>query len=144
MRAAFDAVANITGIGPGPHLALTFHALPGNKTTLFSIPLLSRAGFDFILTDSYTSIMSLGDDCFRLRRQHPPDPDDDTSHGSGFWYIDLSVSPDGSVTIANDRVPTQTALDTIDNIRHRISHPTNANAIHAAHEPTTPPALQRL
>ena len=74
MRAAFDATTNVTGIGPEPHLALTFHALPGNKTTLFSIPLLTDAGFDFILTNSYTSIMLFDSDCFRLRRQHPPTP----------------------------------------------------------------------
>ena len=82
-------------------LSVTFDALPGNDSILFSIPLLSADGFSFLLTDQAPSLMETpAGTIFVLRRQHPPDAIH--PHGSGFWHIDVSLSHTGIATLSND------------------------------------------
>ena len=82
-------------------LSVTFDALPGNDSILFSIPLLSADGFSFLLTDRAPSLMETPTgSIFVLRRQRPPDATH--PHGSGFWHIDVSLSHTGVATLYND------------------------------------------
>ena len=56
VRALFDAVVGVSpGVGAGPHLRFIFPALPGSQTILFSMPLMSKQGFRFFLTDEHHS-----------------------------------------------------------------------------------------
>ena len=75
---------------------MVFHVLPGNRNWLLSLPELSKAGFDFFLTDRGPSLMfPPSGDPVVLRR---------TSGSSGFWSVefDFPTGP-GVMRILNDR-----------------------------------------
>ena len=82
-------------------LSVTFDALAGNDSVLFSLPLLSGEGYSFLLTDRCPSLMVTPEGTvYVLRRQRPPTKA--SPHGAGFWHIDVRLSNDNVATLAND------------------------------------------
>ena len=83
-------------LGKTPDDILMFHVLPGNRTWLFSLPELSRAGFDFFLTDRGPSLM--------IPPSGSPIVLGRSAGSSGFWSVDFDFpSGPGLMRILNDR-----------------------------------------